>query len=110
MPGGGARANGGLLDRLTQLAAETAFEDLPTEAVRATATFLLDSLAVGVAGSTGPYRDEMVRTALAWGAGGGARVLGDGLAVPPPPPPSSTPTRCTARSSTASTKPPWPTP
>ncbi len=83
MPGGGARVNGGLLDRLTQFAAETGFEDLPAEAVRATATFLLDSLAVGVAGSTGPYRDEMVRTALAWGAGGGARVLGDGLAVPP---------------------------
>ena len=75
--------SGDLLGRLTQLAAETAFEDLPPEAVRATGTFLLDSLAVGVAGRTGPYRDEMVRTALAWGAGGGARVLGGGLAVPP---------------------------
>ena len=77
-------ANGELLHRLTQLAVETAFDDLPSAAVRATQTFLLDSLAVGVAGRTGPWRDETLRTALTWGRGGSARILGDGLAVPPP--------------------------
>ena len=76
-------ASGELLDKLTQLATETAFGDLPSAAVRTTQTFLLDSLAVGVAGQTGPWRDETLRTALAWGRGGSARLLGDGLAVPP---------------------------
>ena len=77
-------ASGALLDRLTQLAVETAFDDLPAATVRATQTFLLDSLAVGVAGRTGPWRDETLRAALTWGRGGSARILGDGLAVPPP--------------------------
>ncbi len=76
-------ASGELLDRLTQLAVETAFGDLPPAAVRATQTFLLDGLAVGVAGRTGPWRDETVRMALAWGRGGTARILGDALCVPP---------------------------
>lgn len=72
-----------LLDRLTALAAETSFDDLPAEAVHAAQTFLLDSLAVGVAGRTGTWRDAAVRSALAWGTGAAARILGDGLAVPP---------------------------
>ena len=71
-----------LLDRLTALAAETSFDDLPAEAVNAAQIFLLDSLAVGVAGRTGTWRDAAVRAALAWGAGTAARILGDGLTVP----------------------------
>ena len=76
-------ASGALLDQLTRLAAETTFSDLPPATVGATQTFLLDSLAVGVAGRTGPWREETLRLALAWGRGGSARILGDGLAVPP---------------------------
>ena len=72
-----------LLDRLTALAAETSFDDLPDEAVRAAQAFLLDSLAVGVAGRTGIWRDAVVGSALAWGTGGAARILGDSLVVPP---------------------------
>ena len=75
--------SGELLDRLTGLAAETAFSDLPPAAVGATQTFLLDSLAVGVAGRTGPWREDILSMALAWGHGGTARILGDGLCVPP---------------------------
>ena len=79
-----AETTGGeLLDRLTGLAVETAFSDLPPAAVSASQTFLLDSLAVGVAGRTGPWREETLRLALAWGHGGTARILGDGLSVPP---------------------------
>ena len=74
---------GELLDRLTQLAVETAFGDLPPATVGATQTFLLDSLAVGVAGRTAPWREEVLHMALAWGRGGTARILGDRLAVPP---------------------------
>ena len=76
-------ARGELLDRLTRLAVETAFGDLPPAAVEAAQTFLLDSLAVGVAGRTGPWREEILSMALAWGRGGAARILGDRVAVPP---------------------------
>ena len=72
-----------LLDRLTALAAETSFDDLPVEAVRAAQAFLLDSLAIGVAGRTATWRDAVLGSALAWGAGGTARILGDSLVVPP---------------------------
>ncbi|MYB38374.1 MAG: MmgE/PrpD family protein [Gammaproteobacteria bacterium] len=72
-----------LLERLAELAAETGFDDLPPAAVAATETFLLDALAVGVAGRTGPWREETLRAALAWGDGGTARILGDGLRAPP---------------------------
>ncbi len=72
-----------LLGRLTAVASETEFEDLPAEAVTATQTFLLDTLAVGVAGRTGPWRDATLIAALAWGAGGTARILGDRQLVPP---------------------------
>lgn len=74
---------GDLLDRLTALAAATTFEELPAPAVLATQTFLLDTLAVGVAGRTGPWRDETLRAALSWGVGGACRILGDGIAAPP---------------------------
>ena len=72
-----------LLDRLTALASETCFDDLPTAAVASAQTFLLDTLAVGVAGRAGAWRDEAVAAALAWGNGETARMLGDGLAAPP---------------------------
>ena len=52
-----------LLGRLTAVASETVFGDLPADAVAATQAFLLDTLAVGVAGARGtlarrdaPYR------------------------------------------------------
>ena len=72
-----------LLTWLLALAADASFDDLPGVAVAATQTFLLDTLAVGVAGRTGAWRDETLRAALAWGTGGGARILGDRRLVPP---------------------------
>ena len=71
-----------MLDPLIHLVRETSFEHLPASTVRATQTFLLDCLAIGVAGRRGPHRDAVVEVAKTWGAGETARVMGDGLRLP----------------------------
>ncbi|MEM7255171.1 MAG: MmgE/PrpD family protein [Pseudomonadota bacterium] len=38
----------------------TTFDDLPSEVVQATKTFVLDTFGVGVAGSAGPWVDELI--------------------------------------------------
>ena len=72
-----------MLDELVELGSGASFEDLPAAAVEATQTFLLDCLAVGVAGRGGPWRDAVLGVAGAWGGGTGARLLGDATTVPP---------------------------
>ncbi len=64
------------------LAAETTYADLPPQAVHASRTFLLDSLAVGVAGRQGPWRDALLTVAESWGSGEQARVLGSSARLP----------------------------
>ena len=73
-----------MLDELVELIAGTGFDDLPDAAVQAAQTFILDTLAVGVAGRRNPYRDAVLGAALAWGQGETARVLGDSVRVPAP--------------------------
>ena len=72
-----------MLDELVELGFATSFDDLPASAVEATSTFLLDSLAVGVAGRAGTWRDAVLGVARSWGDGTGARLLGDGTTVAP---------------------------
>jgi aconitate decarboxylase len=62
----------------------TRYEDLPTAAVTATKTFILDSLGVGVAGSAAPYAKELLEAAMRWGSGSDARVWAYGAALPAP--------------------------
>ena len=71
-----------MLDPLIRLLCQTSFERLPTSTVHATQTFLLDCLAVGVAGRRGPHREALVEVADTWGSGAAARVLGDDLRLP----------------------------
>ena len=71
-----------MLDQLVSFLTETRFRDLPPPAVSAAQSFLMDTLAVGVAGRTHPHRDAVVEVASGWGAGAEARVLGDGPRLP----------------------------
>ena len=73
-----------MLDELVELAAGTRFENLPEATARAAQTFLLDCLAVGVAGRRSQCREAVARAVAAWGAGEAARVLGDGQRLPAP--------------------------
>lgn len=50
--------------------------DLPDAARRASATFLHDTVCVGVAGARAPYAEAVLTTAGAWGTGDAASVLG----------------------------------
>lgn len=50
--------------------------DVPAAAVAGAKTFVLDSIGVGIAGSTGQWAQELADCAAAWGAGKDARVFG----------------------------------
>jgi aconitate decarboxylase len=78
---------GGMMDAIARFAnhvVDTRAEDLPAEAVRATKTFLTDTVGVGVAGSAGPWVEELVACARGWGAGDEARVWVRGARLPAP--------------------------
>ena len=62
----------------------TRFQDLPSEAVKAAKTFILDTLGVGLAGSSGPMACELAETQETWGHRGEARVWGNGKRLPAP--------------------------
>jgi len=63
---------------------QTGFHNLPEAAVRATKTFILDTLGVGLVGSSGPLAVELAETAETWGNRGEARVWGAGRRLPAP--------------------------
>lgn len=71
-----------LQSALERCVAETTFETLSEDARTASATFLLDCLAIGVAGRRSPFRDPLLRVVQAWGDGADARVLGDSIRLP----------------------------
>ena len=71
-----------VLDEIVQLVTEVRFDDLPEPALGAAQTFLMDSLAVGVAGCSHPHRDAVARIAAGWGNSVEARVLGDCIRLP----------------------------
>lgn len=60
----------------------THYHDLPVVAVRATKTFVLDGLGVGVAGSSGPWIDGLIESASAQGRSDDARVWVSGDRLP----------------------------
>jgi 2-methylcitrate dehydratase PrpD len=64
---------------LCRHAVRTRFEDLPAAALDAARIFILDSLGVGVAGSRGPYVDELI---AAHAGVAEARVLGRDVRLP----------------------------
>lgn len=62
----------------------TRFEDLPDKAISAAKTFILDTLGVGIAGSSGPMACELAEAQEVWGNNGEARVWGNGKRLPAP--------------------------
>ena len=61
----------------------TRFADLPEAVVQAAKTFVLDTYACALAGSTGPSADESLAAAKLWGTGDGARVWARPDRLPP---------------------------
>ena len=57
-------------------ATRTRFADLPSEAVRAAKIFMLDTLGVGIVGSSGPMAGDLAEAQEAWGQASAARVWG----------------------------------
>lgn len=60
----------------------TRYDDIPTAAIKAAKTYILNSLGVGVAGSDGPWVRELIKTATGWGAGNKSRLLVYGTRLP----------------------------
>jgi 2-methylcitrate dehydratase PrpD len=60
------------------------WQDLPVRAQAATKTFVLDTLAVGAAGSNAAHADKVLAVAQSWGdqATGRATAWGDGVRLP----------------------------
>ncbi len=71
-----------MLDELVRCITATRFAGLPGPVVDAARSFLLDCIAVGVAGCRHPHRDALARVVAGWGLGGPARVLGDTQRLP----------------------------
>ncbi|MEM7610241.1 MAG: MmgE/PrpD family protein [Pseudomonadota bacterium] len=64
-----------LVDALAEFAANVTYEDLPAEAVEAAKIFIMDTLAVGVAGVTYEATGNALSAARLWGEGS-TRVVG----------------------------------
>ena len=62
----------------------TRFADLPDDAVNQAKTFILDTIGVGIAGSTAAGADELSRTGATWGSGAEVIVWGRGIRAPAP--------------------------
>ncbi|WP_421928598.1 MmgE/PrpD family protein [Neoaquamicrobium sediminum] len=70
------------LDRVVAHVVGTRFADLPENVVAKTKTFLLDTLGVGIAGTSGASVTELKAVVAAWGDGAEARVWLTGEALP----------------------------
>ena len=64
--------------------AETRFEHLPREAVERAKTFLLDTIGVGLAGTSDANAARVLSAAAGWGDGQDASVWGHGGRLPAP--------------------------
>jgi 2-methylcitrate dehydratase PrpD len=71
-----------LSERFSAHAANTRFEDLPADAIERAKIFILDTLGVGIAGSSAPGARELFSAARGWGAGDEARIWGRRDRVP----------------------------
>jgi len=65
-------------------AVSSRFRDLPSAAVAAAKTFILDTLGVGLAGSANQLASDLARTCATWGQGEDARVWGSDMRLPAP--------------------------
>ena len=63
---------------------ETGYDDLSSEAISATKTFFLDTIGVAVAGSAGPWVEELVACLGHWGAADHSSVWVRGTKLPAP--------------------------
>ena len=70
--------------RFARHALTTLFEDLPAPAIRAAKTFLLDTLGVGVSGSSEPSAGPLLQAVAAWGSGSEAAIWGRHERLPAP--------------------------
>ncbi len=71
-------------DRFARHAVEATFDDLGPREISALKTFLLDTIGVGVAGSSGAGVQGLIDTAKGWGDGEEATVWVTGECVPAP--------------------------
>jgi 2-methylcitrate dehydratase PrpD len=72
-------------EQIVDFVRATRFEDLDPLAVERTKTFLMDTLAVGVAGRCAAGSDAMLSAVASWGDGEASRVIGrPGLRLPAP--------------------------
>nr|WP_070961599.1 MmgE/PrpD family protein [Hyphomonas sp. Mor2] len=67
-----------MIEAFVEHAQRTRFEDLSNDAVRATKTYLLDSLGVGIAGAAVPLTKIVRHSAEKWADTGSARIWGSG--------------------------------
>lgn len=70
------------LDRVAAHVITTSYEDLPPEAVTKVKTFLLDTLGVGIAGTSGTGVEDLKSVAATWGDGCEATVWLTGEKLP----------------------------
>jgi aconitate decarboxylase len=70
--------------RFARHALTTRFEDLPPPAIRAAKVFLLDTLGVGISGSTDQSTEPLLQAAASWGTGPEAVVWGRPERLPAP--------------------------
>lgn len=71
-------------ERFARHALGTRYEDLPDDAVLQAKTFILDTIGVGIAGSSAAGADELSQVSEGWGEGADACVWGRGKHVPAP--------------------------
>ena len=62
----------------------TGLDAVPTAAIGAAKTFILDSFGVGLSGGAGPWVDELIQLSGQWGQADDARVWGHGQRLPAP--------------------------
>lgn len=72
------------IDRFAAHVIETEFADPPEAALAAARTFILDSLGVGIVGSSGPWVEELIAMQRFWGEGAQARVWASDAVLPAP--------------------------
>ncbi|MFL2934616.1 MAG: MmgE/PrpD family protein [Thalassobaculaceae bacterium] len=72
------------IERLADHVVETNFSDIPDKAIQSAKTYILDTIGVGLAGSTGLYVPELLRTyALSSAPAVTSRVLGQNAKLNP---------------------------
>ncbi len=70
------------VDQFADFILDASYATLPVNVQQSAKVFLLDSIAVGIAGSCVASAGDVLRTAAMWGAGTDATVLGSGTKMP----------------------------